>query len=56
MWLDVASVVTGMCGTTASRLTSEPGRAGVPPVSDRQSCKSDSSDKRWALVEPVISA
>lgn len=25
-------------------------------MSDRQSCKSDLSDERWALIEPVISA
>lgn len=53
---DVASVIAGTCGTAASTLTVDLGRAGVSPVSDRQSYKSDLSDERWALIEPVISA
>lgn len=53
---DVVSVVTGTCGTAASALIKGPGRAGVSPVSDRQPYKSDLSDERWVLIEPVITA
>jgi transposase len=56
MWRDVASVVTGTCGTAVSALTRGLGRAGVSAVSDRQSYKSDLSDERWATIEPVITA
>lgn len=34
----------------------ESGRAGVFLVSDRQPYKSDLSDERWALIEPVIAS
>ncbi len=56
MWRDAAFIVAGTCGTGVLGLIGESCRAGVFIVSDRQPCKSDLSDERWALIEPVIAS